>query len=355
MWPHNYKHLWQSVVTDIGWTIWNRLGLLGSGGRNRHTTDIEAAIVLAAHIIRRDARLLDGVQSWLRRYSRIINHERLAALLRDNHNEELARSLGGLLTSAGGNVRQTSLRTCRALCTTAWKPEPLLQTARPGIWKTADPHWKAWGLLHAPATPRVKLHDHTQILRQSMCIRHRYIFGPSLRADILYLLAVSTHNRAKYETSHLTNVRLAMLLGSHHSTIYRIQQDLEAGGILQPAGGAPNQHTATWSVRDPAVFIDTRVEDASIVHWSRINAMLLALAPLARQLDQTADEALHVVMLNQFHQEWFPMLADHGVAVPIPYGKALGPLKAIRSEHLLRHTTQALQALRDFLLGKNAS
>lgn len=346
------KQHWQTIITDLCWAAWNRLGLRGSGPSNARTTDIEAAILLAAQVLRWDARLLEGVITWLQRYARIVNNERLASLVRDCASESLARTLGGLLASADPGAFRVPLRACRALCSTSWKPEPLLHTTSSSTWKTADPAWKEWGFFFEQIAPRPKLQEHAQILRHNACIRYRYIYGPSLRADVMYLLSVSAQNTPPREMNYLTNVRLAILLGSHHSTIYRIQQDLEAGGILRTQHNAPNRHTATWSVQERSAFLDTADTDMGIVNWSQINTMIFALTDLVQQLAQLTDEQLLVVHLNQFHQDWFPMLADHGVGIPAPFGSALGPLKDVRATTMLKTTTAALQALLRFVTGR---
>lgn len=346
----NYSLQWIELVKELSWAEWNRLGLRGTDKANLYSIDIEAAILLAILAMRHDARLLEGVHAWLKRYERIINGERLSALIRYYKSEALARGVGGMIESAALNTLKTTVLTCRKLCTDRWEAKPLLRGHRPAAWKTLDTQWQSWGYLVEKIEARTKLQDHQEIMRNNVGIRYRYLYGTSFRADILYLLSASHHCRAKREVDFLTTAHLAdVFLGCHRSTVYRIQQDLEDGGILHPQRELKNQYVVTWSPKEVSVFLDTPIVDKGLMQWIRIHQMLFAVVELGEQLEKTNDESIAMFAISQFHEKWFPLLIDHRIPVPTPYGKALGPLKAYRVEQLAEMTTRALHSLFDFI------
>ena len=90
----NYSKQLIKIVLDLVWAQWNRLGLIGSVGANKYSTDIEAALLIFAHAVRYDARLYDGVWGWLNHYEDTVNNERLSTLIRKEESEWAARFLG---------------------------------------------------------------------------------------------------------------------------------------------------------------------------------------------------------------------------------------------------------------------
>lgn len=293
-----YSNTWRTLVSDICWAQWNRLGLLGTGASNAYSTDIESALLLAAHLFQSDNRLLSGIQDWLRRYEGIVNSERLSTLLRRSKSDFLARVIGGLME------------------TTAKNP------------------------------PRSKLKDHDQILQDNVNMRYRYLFGPSIRADVMYLLTVSHACERKHDVDFLTAVRIAKChLGCNYSTIKRIQWSLEEGNVLTPQRELRNQGIVTWKVSDPSVLLNTKKRDKGLIRWIEVNDLLFATLQLATTLETMTDDTLTRFTINKFHETWFPTLDDHTIPVPTPYGNGLLPLQDHTTAELADMTTRALTSL----------
>lgn len=315
---------WLEIAHDIIWAQWNRLGLMGTGGSNRYSTDIEASLLLATLTMRGDTRLLEGIYSWLKRYENIVNGERLTTLIRHRNDEETTKFLGGLFESGQFRTLRTVVKACKKLCPSGRKAQQL--------------------------TPRSKLQDPQQILKNNGGMRYRYLYGTSLRADIIYLLSVSHHCKNKRDVDYLTTVRLADVhLGCNYSTVYRIQKDLEEGGILVPQHQLKNQYIVTWQVKESSIFLKQTRPEAGLIRWLTINDLFFSLFYLIEELKKISDETVARYKINQFHSEIFPALIDHGVKVPWPYGSDLAPLKEHRLEDLAKKTTQSLRAFYDLI------
>lgn len=345
MLSEKYQANWTLIIRDISWAVWNRLGLMGTGGENLYSIDIEAALLLGAVVMRQDARLYEGIYSWIKRYENIINGERLATLIRRENNETIARIFGGLLESGQFTTLNASLKACEKMCSTDWKIESLFVSNRQLVQRKPSVGWKNWGFLAEEIEPRKKIEDHEQIIKNNAGIRYRCIYGVSLRADILYLLSISNNLKKKTGVDHLTTANLAGAhLGCDRSTVYRIQKDLEEGGILKPQKELKNQYIVTWAVKDPSCFLKTMKQDVGIIRWIVIKEIFFNLFRLIDELENVSDESIAKYRISNFHSETFPNLADHGIEVPSPYGGGLGPLKNYRLDDLADMTTQALRA-----------
>ncbi|MBI4224488.1 MAG: hypothetical protein HY609_06095, partial [Deltaproteobacteria bacterium] len=106
-----YGHKWLQVIQNVSWAQWNRLGLMGTGGSNQYSIDIEASLLLAAPVMAWDGRLWEGIYSWLERYETIVNGERLANLIRRGDEGTLAPVLGGLIKAGPFKTLTSVLKT----------------------------------------------------------------------------------------------------------------------------------------------------------------------------------------------------------------------------------------------------
>ncbi|MBI4125039.1 MAG: hypothetical protein HY466_03795 [Deltaproteobacteria bacterium] len=322
-----YGHKWLQVIQNVSWAQWNRLGLMGTGGSNQYSIDIEASLLLAAPVMAWDGRLWEGIYSWLERYETIVNGERLANLIRRGDEGTLAPVLGGLIKAGPFKTLTSVLKTCRKLSAKNWGP-PVQKPARS------------------------KLDDHQNILKNNAGIRYRYLYGTSLRADILYLLSVSHRCKKKRDMDYLTTVRLADVhLGCDRSTVYRLQKDLEEGDILVPQRELKNQYIVTWTVKDDSVFFKQKTPETGLIRWTRMNDLFFDLFQLMEDLKKISDETVAKYRIANFLGEYVADLADHGIQVPKPYSRALGPpLKEDSLKDLAKTTTQALQSFYDLIV-----
>lgn len=340
-----YSQEWLAVVREICWAQWNRLGLLGTGPSNRYSTDIESALLLSAHTLRHDGRLLEGIRGWLLRYEDIINVERLSTLIRHYKNETLARVIGGLIDIPSLKSMTSCIHTCRKLCSNEWEPAALLLNTPQPSWKTIDKTWQAWGFFTETIASSSKIKDHDQVLRDNTNIQYRYLYGASIRADVIYLLSVSQASTRKNDVDFLTAIRLSEgHLGCNYSTIKRIQWTLEEGQFLVPQRELRNRGIVTWLANNNTIFLKSKTPDKGLIRWIKINELLFAVLQL-RESIVTLSEDIALFTVNAFQEEWFPTLEDHNIPVQLPYGKNLFPLKETTADNLCIMTTLALKSL----------
>ncbi len=349
----NYSKQLIKIVLDLVWAQWNRLGLIGSVGANKYSTDIEAALLIFAHAVRYDARLYDGVWGWLNHYEDTVNNERLSTLIRKEESEWAARFLGAFFEKRSSSQWKTVIKQCRKMCSSSWKKLPLFAELQIGGELEKDSIFSKWGILYHASSPREKLQDQVQILKNNAQLRYRYLYGKNIRADILYLLSVSHNVKSKRELDFLTSVRLANMLLCNASTIHRIQGDLEKGGLLRSHKDlAYNPFITTWTIRDFEFLHAESDYDCAIVRWIGkitekrplgINNMLQAAMELAFSLQKIQNEAICKSRIIEFQDEFFPILNDHQVPVLCPYGAALVPLENHSVEQLISDIVDRLQ------------
>lgn len=353
---NKYSKEWIRIVCDISWAQWNRLGVMGSGPVNQYSTDIEAALLLAAVAVRWDLRLYAGVCAWLNDYSEVINAERLAMLVRrskDDKDEWIARFLGGILEREGNPALRAVVQQCRKLCSSDWRPQPLRADAQVASWRANEPHMKEWGILVEDVKTGGKVHDHHYVLRLNLNMRCRRLFGNTTRADVLYLLSVSHHCRHKREVDHLTAVRLSARLGCHYTTVYRIQKDLEEGGFLVPQRQLRNQYVVTWRVQDETPLLKSDFGDRGLVDWLAINEAVFKVLELQDVLQTLTDERRVNFAVNTYYEESIlPILLDQGIEAPPSYGQSGKPLNERSPKEMLQMVSAALRSARDHIAGE---
>lgn len=346
---NKYSKEWIRIVCDISWAQWNRLGVMGSGPVNQYSTDIEAALLLAAVAVQWDLRLYAGVCAWLNDYSEVINSERLTMLIRRSKNEWIARFLGGILEGESNPALRAVVQQCRKLCSSKWKPRPLRADAQIASWRANEPHMNEWGILVEDVKLGGKIHDHDYVLRLNLNMRYRRLFGNTTRADVLYLLSVSHHCQHKREADYLTAVRLSARLGCHYTTVYRIQKDLEEGGLLVPQRQLRNQYVVTWRVQDEMLLLKSNFGDRGLVDWLAVNDVLLKVIELQDVLQTQTDEHRVNFDVNTYYESILPILLDQDIKVPASYGQIGKPLNERSPKEMLQMVSDALRNTRDYI------
>ncbi|OGQ07537.1 MAG: hypothetical protein A3G32_01280 [Deltaproteobacteria bacterium RIFCSPLOWO2_12_FULL_40_28] len=342
---NNYSKNLLSIVRDVIWAQWNRLGLHGTGGINCYSTDIESSLILAAYGSRLDGRFYEGVWCWLKCYGNLVNGQRLATLIASSNDEWIARFFGGLLENTDPKQWKGVIQQCKKLLSLPLNLEPLLIHSVKREWRARDPVLSKWGVLYNQVIPTQKMQDHERILLNNSLMRYRYLYGTVIRADVFYLLSVSHHCRIKREIDFLTTVRLADRLCCYISTIHRIQKNLETGGFIHASGELKKKRAkmTTWVVKDLPCLQSTAGYDLGTIDWIKINAWLIAIFKLTLALEKIEYESISKVRIQEFQSETFHLLTDHGVHLPLSYGSTLGPLQDYSIEALMKMLVEALQ------------
>lgn len=341
--PQKKSNALLNSIRDLLWAQWNRMGLNGTGGINRYSVDIEASLVGAGYGARLDGRLYEGVWGWLQRYGSVVNAERLATLIHEQNDEWVTRFLGALLENTNSVQWKGVIKRCQNLCSQSWKDTPLLMNVPKEKWRDQDPTMAKWGILCSRLSPSQKMKDHAMILNTNILMKYRYLCGTVIRSDVLYLLGVSHHCQAKREIDFLTSVRLADRLRCNPATIHRIQKNFEAGGFIQPIEEVKKRGLmTTWLVQDIPLLQRDQDYDLGIVDWVKINSMLRALLKLISELKTDQNEAISKTRLQKFQSDFFPLLLDHHIPVPTPYGNAFTSLEEYSVNYLTDMIVQAL-------------
>lgn len=338
-------------ILGLVWAQWNRLGLIGSVGTNKYSTDIEAAILIFAHAVQWDGRLYDGVWGWLGRYENIVNGERLTTLIRDENSEWVARFLGAFFEKTVSTRWKGVIKQCKKVIeehekmqSPPWDNTPLAITSPTKEWVDKDPTFLKWGILCHQMLPREKLQDHAHILQANTHLRYRYLYGSIVRADVIYLLSVSDKCKIKKESDFLHSARLAYQIHCNPSTIHYIQKDFEEGGLLYSNNDlAQNSHMMTWKIRDYTFFKADPDYDCGIIYWVDVNSILKAALELVLDLQKLQNDTIRKSRIVAFQDAYFPVLDDHECPVLAPYGSTLTPLENYTVEQLTMMIIERLQ------------
>lgn len=344
---NKYKGFIVRLVRDLVWAQWNRLGLNGTGGMNRYSVDIEASLIAAGYGSRLDGRLYEGVWSWIKLYGNIVNKERLATLILKRGDEWIARFLGALLENTEPIQWKGVIKQCRDMCSASWKETPLSTNAVTESWHDKDSIMLKWGIDCARLTPKQKMLEHNIILQNNTLMRYRYLYGAIIRADVMYLLAVSHNCLNKRDIDLLTSVRLAERLCCHPSTIHRIQKDLEAGGFIEPISSLKKDRSliSTWIVKDAQFIKGNENYDVGMIDWVKINLFIDALLKLGDELEAEENEAILKARIQAFQDSYFPILfIDHGIEAQGAYGTRLGPLEKFSIDQLFEMVEAATRS-----------
>ena len=349
---NRYSKTLADIVRDIIWAQWNRLGLNGTGGINRYSVDIESSLIAAGYGSRLDGRLYEGVWSWIQRYDSIINAERFSTLICESHDEWIARFFGALLSNINPAQWKGVINRCRKMCSRSWKNTPLMIDFCDRNWRSEDPLLKEWGIFYDHIKPRDKMQNSDIILRNNALMRYRYLYGTVMRADVLYLLSISHGTQAKREIDFLTSARLADRLCCHLSTIHRIQKDLEEGGFIEQARGHEIKRLmVTWQIKDIGFLRKEEDYDVGMIDWNKINGHLRAVLNHANLFQTSPSEAILKAKIQEFQNDFFPILLDHEVRISREYGSALGPLEKYSVDELFNTLHKTLQSFYRYIFG----
>lgn len=336
MWLKNFKQCLHQHVENIGWLVWNRLGLHATGKACCYSVDIENSLLLGALACRTNARLFEGMMLWVRQYHTLINKERLSNLSKDLKDPFVTRFLGAVAENLKESTWSNFVSGCRK---TAPKKngEPLFLNI-PLSKSNLHPVFSKWGL-HVPhfeiseESMHKKLKNRAEIIRKNSGLAYRYWLGPVNRTDILYLFSISQALEHLKESDYLTSLRLEILLNLKASSVYRIRRDFENAGILK-IGTAKKIVARQWTWRtDKNIFpFNSDPLEAGILNWTGAVKILSEFLSLSDELEKHSSPITLKSKLVEIQQKWFDWLAAHGLlAKGLPM--ELGPLEKYEVGH----------------------
>lgn len=338
-----YKESIERSLIDIGWAQWNRLGVYGVGKESRCITDFEAAIVFVSYIGRLDGRLFNGALSWIHQYQDIVSGERLKIFIKEIDDSFLPRSIGAIIESAttskkGSRWNHFLSQLKKSLPKrTNKKGEFFWLSGTKKLWTEDDPIFKQWGLIKEQTVFTQKLRQHEMILRGNNLVRYRYLFGTSARADVIYLVRAATKIGRPLMTSEIT-----ALTGYHHTSVYRILQDLMRAGVIE-ADETAGPKNVRWFLKEVSSLHGETDYDKKIINWLQATSSFIRLFKIIHSLET---EEAKIVAKHRYYKildEALRRLRNCG------FTKALtmptGPLKDYEISDFFELTATYLQSI----------
>ena len=277
-------------VLDICWGHWNRLGLYATGPVNPYSTDIECAILLCGAVGEKNERLMEGVFIWLYKYGELVNRERLSHLLKKADDQKIFECLNSFFERLNHSRWKSLLTLCKK------KSGNLKENLRRAL----------------PSKEMLskKLVDERQVLKRNALLRYRYLMGTSARADVLYLFSISEALKNKKEMDFLTTAKLSKMLGFDISSLFRIQQDFEAAGVM---GGHSQE---TWKLSQTLTLFESVPLEKGIVDWLSILRLLIEALSLAAKMEGRVHETILKADIYDFQTRLFKLLYAYDFLKP---------------------------------------
>jgi predicted transcriptional regulator len=216
---------------DLLYQKWIRLGWMASGDNFEDEIDIEYLIAETTHMARLDGRLFKWLLTWLRDYDDLINVKKLLRIL-DKTDTAI---LGAALDIAIEHGATPNLHTVTKKCMKKVDPE-LLFSGMNDVFTFVEqemsnglPIYKKWGL-HCTL---LEFYDDARrsrewVLKTNINLALRALFGPNLRAEIIYCILRNTNLAIK---------NIAQKIGYAYSPVYNeIEQLIKSGFIIHVKG-----------------------------------------------------------------------------------------------------------------------
>ncbi|MFH1829569.1 MAG: hypothetical protein ABH871_02165 [Pseudomonadota bacterium] len=338
-----YRETIEGLLVDIAWAQWNRLGVYGAGKKNNCVTDIEAAIAFVAFVGWLDGRLFDNALSWIHEYQAVVSGERLKFFIKDIDDPYFPRCIGAMIESAAATKDSarwkhflTQLK--KTLPKGNNKAGNIFQlSGKKESWVKRDPSFKKWGLAKEQVVLSRKLKRHAEIMHDNAAMRYRYVFGPIARADIFYLMTVASKLGRPLNTSDLTAI-----IGYHHSSAYRILQDLLRAGIVE-AHGETGSKNVRWSLTGEFSLQSAADIDTTLINWMTATQAFIEIIKLIYAVDGIENELVAKHACYESLNAASRMLRESGfLTVP---SLPVEPLERYEISDLLVFAVESLQAI----------
>jgi len=216
---------------DLLYRKWIRLGWMATEDVFEHEIDIEDLIVETTLKGRQDGRLFKWLLTWLRDYNDLINVKKL---LRNLDKADTA-ALGAALEIAIEHGATPNLHTVTKKCKPKDRPEVLF-TGMDDVNTFIEQErenglevYKKWGFY----CTLLEFYDDAKrtrewVLKNNINLALRALFGPNIRAEIIYCLLKNTNLAIK---------NIAKKIGYAYSPVYNeIEQLIKSGFVMQVKG-----------------------------------------------------------------------------------------------------------------------
>jgi hypothetical protein len=216
---------------DLLYRKWIRLGWMAAGEIFDREIDIEELIVETSIKARQDGRLYKWLLTWVRDYNDLINVKKLLRIL-DKADTAILGAVFDIAIEHGANP---NLRTITKKCHRKVHPEVLF-TGMEDVFtfieqetKNSLPVYKKWGIY----CTLLEFYEDARrtrewVLQHNTNLALRALFGPNIRAEIIYCL---------FKNTNLAIKNIAKKIGYAYSPVYNeIEQLIKSGFVMQVKG-----------------------------------------------------------------------------------------------------------------------
>jgi hypothetical protein len=228
----NFKN--QAIAADLEIGIdqlydkWMSLGMGMNGTQYVMDIDLEQTIAETTQIGRYESRLLWAMLTWIVTYGDLINVSRMMHFLQTSD----ASVLGGILEIAVKNGGDKKLLNIVKKCNPREVPELLFPRMKKHGFTYAQElteakdEWKKWGYYSSETSFMYDaiLGDRMFIFKHQKNLAVRAIFGPNLRAEILYYL---------FKNSEAYIKAISKATGFAYFPVYNETKELIRNGLLR--------------------------------------------------------------------------------------------------------------------------
>lgn len=207
-----------TLLLEICWSHWRRLGAYAPGPVNQCSTDPEALILMTCYLGRKEERLLEIMGQWIRYYGNLIPIDRFKSLLDKTFQPKPPYDHTGILNAVLAAALPEGEKK-------KWKP--VIQIIE------SEPKNRSFKFELPAIDSRRKLELHEKILLKNQQMALRYLFGPGSRADICYLISVLSQQKPNSFHFKISAAQFAKRLHYNRTSTHRIFVDLVDGLFLQ--------------------------------------------------------------------------------------------------------------------------
>lgn len=214
--PNWIKQLQQFGI-ELAWIHWNRLGVRGTGPFLRCSVDPEALLLLTSLVAQNEVRLWEAMAAWLHEYEPLIQIDRFKRLIEFHDKEASSQMLPRFVTFLRTILNQSQQSRWSFII----KQTLELPLSKEVTFKLSE------------SSLQERLQTHEWVIQNNLLVELRYLFGPSIRADILYYALVISSQQYTRNELVLTTSALRRALYYDQSAIYRTLQSLLKAGVIE--------------------------------------------------------------------------------------------------------------------------
>lgn len=331
----NFLKKVKSIILDIVWSHWNRLGVMGEGAVNVCSTDPEALILLTALCGYEDPRLIEVMNIWLKNYESVIMIERLK-----RYSEA---------------ILPRNMADFKRLASLKFSFEQIFSKSKMKRWNGFFEILNEKGvesdensISKKISESRKKLREHKYIIQNNLQIALRYLFSANAMADVLYYAIVVTHQKINPYGLLILPSQISSLLHFDYSSVYRILADFEKANILinEPALEMKPYHLNKNSL---FLFCPTSPIEKCYIDWFPLVELVGEFNHFIRSIEKVDDEQLLKSRFDRFIDTAGKLCTKARIQIETSIPRTI-PIKDITFTELENALISIFEQMKNFLV-----